>query len=60
MFELFKRFLADQQGVTAIEYGMMGVALAGALALIMGNQDSGFIAALSSLYSSILTAIQSA
>ncbi|GAD78882.1 Flp family type IVb pilin [Vibrio ezurae] len=60
MLTILKRFLADQQGVTAIEYGVMGGVLASVLVLIMGNQDSGFIATLFTLYDNILIAIQSA
>ncbi|MEZ9628489.1 Flp family type IVb pilin [Vibrio breoganii] len=56
MFSFISKFIVDQKGVTAIEYGMIGMALATGLALIMGNSDTGFISALSSLYESIAMA----
>ncbi|OBT08492.1 hypothetical protein A9264_04465 [Vibrio sp. UCD-FRSSP16_10] len=60
MKKLIKAFINDQKGVTVIEYGMMGVALATTLAFIMGDQNTGFVSALISLYQSLTTAIQSA
>ncbi|WP_241901940.1 Flp family type IVb pilin, partial [Vibrio breoganii] len=56
MLSFIRKFIIDQKGVTAIEYGMIGMALATGLAIIMGNNDTGFISALSSLYESIAIA----
>ncbi|PML25184.1 hypothetical protein BCT82_12595 [Vibrio breoganii] len=56
MFSFIRKFIIDQKGVTAIEYGMIGIALATCLAIAMGNNDTGFISALSSLYESIVIA----
>ncbi|GEA49583.1 hypothetical protein VIN01S_03870 [Vibrio inusitatus NBRC 102082] len=56
MKRFLKKLLSDQGGVTAIEYGMIGMALATSLAIIMGDNESGFISALSSMYTSITIA----
>ncbi|MEZ9551000.1 Flp family type IVb pilin [Vibrio breoganii] len=56
MFSFIRKLIIDQKGVTAIEYGMIGMALATGLTIIMGSNDIGFISALSSLYESIAIA----
>jgi len=53
------RFAKDQQGVTAIEYALIGVAMATLLALILGNQDEGFLGAIKVAFDKIMLAIQS-
>ncbi|GEA60665.1 Flp family type IVb pilin [Vibrio comitans] len=54
MFSFIRQFIIDQTGATAIEYGMIGMAIATVLALIMGNNDIGFMSTLSSLYELII------
>ncbi|MPW35372.1 Flp family type IVb pilin [Vibrio sp. B1Z05] len=59
MFKTFlTRFIKDERGVTAIEYGVIGVALAVGLALVFGDVDSsgagsGFIKTLWDAFSKI-------
>lgn len=50
MLKLIKRLGNDQNGVTAIEYGVMGMALAAGLVLIMGDLDSGFMSVFSDAF----------
>ncbi|MEZ8968200.1 Flp family type IVb pilin [Vibrio breoganii] len=57
MLSLLRKFLSDQNGVTAIEYAVMGMALAFGLAIIIGNTDSGFISTLVNVYSRIADAL---
>ncbi|GAM73379.1 hypothetical protein JCM19241_2834 [Vibrio ishigakensis] len=59
MFKLFKRFSQDQSGVTAIEYGVMGMALAAGLVLIMGDLDSGFMSVFSDAFDTINSILSS-
>lgn len=49
----------DNRGVTAIEYALIGVAMATLLALVLGNQDSGFLGALKNTFAKIADAINS-
>ncbi|EFC1642467.1 Flp family type IVb pilin, partial [Shigella flexneri] len=39
--QCFARFAKDERGVTAIEYALIGVAMATLLAFIFGDQNSG-------------------
>jgi Flp/Fap pilin component. len=50
-------FLKDQKGVTAIEYSMIGVAMATLLAFILGDQNSGFLGAIREAFDNIEHAI---
>ncbi|GLR07763.1 Flp family type IVb pilin [Mixta theicola] len=50
-------FGKDSRGVTAIEYALIAVAMATLLALILGNQDSGFLGALNKTFTAISDAI---
>ncbi len=59
MFKLFKRFSQDQSGVTAIEYGVMGMALAAGLVLIMGDIDAGFMSVFSDAFDTINSILSS-
>ncbi|MFU9139074.1 Flp family type IVb pilin [Erwinia tasmaniensis] len=54
-----KQLVKDKRGVTAIEYALIGVAMATLLALVLGNQDSGFLGALKSTFAKIADAITS-
>lgn len=55
----FHEFGKDQRGVTAIEYALIGVAMATLLAFILGDQNSGFLGALKEAFDKIAEAIQS-
>jgi len=52
-------FAKDRRGVTAIEYALIGVAMATLLAAVLGNQDSGFLGALKETFDKIAAAITS-
>lgn len=52
-------FFKDQRGVTAIEYSLIGVAMATLLAFILGDQNSGFLGELKKAFDAIATAISS-
>ncbi|NIH92210.1 pilus assembly protein Flp/PilA [Enterobacter asburiae] len=52
-------FMKNQRGVTAIEYALIGVGMATLLALIFGNQNSGFLGAINTAFQKIMKAIQS-
>jgi len=54
-----KQLVKDKRGVTAIEYALIGVAMATLLALVLGNQDSGFLGALKNTFAKIADAITS-
>lgn len=47
-----KKFLADESGVTAIEYGILAAAMAAAIGVIFGS-DGVFVTALKERFSSI-------
>lgn len=55
----FHEFGKDQRGVTAIEYALIGVAMATLLAFILGDQNSGFLGALKDTFDKIAEAIKS-
>lgn len=48
----------DQKGVTAIEYSMIGVAMATLLAYILGDENSGFLGAIREAFDNIEQAIK--
>lgn len=55
---LLTRFKNDERGVTAIEYGVIGVALAVGLALVFGTSDgaaggTGFLGAITEAFNNI-------
>jgi len=52
-------FLKNQRGVTAIEYALIGVGMATLLALIFGDQNSGFLGAINTAFQKIEKAIES-
>ncbi|HBB9337854.1 TPA: Flp family type IVb pilin [Shigella flexneri] len=52
------RFAKDERGVTAIEYALIGVAMATLLAFIFGDQNSGFLGAIKDAFDAIAAAIQ--
>lgn len=56
---LLTRFKNDERGVTAIEYGVIGVALAVGLVIIFGDADAGtgFMGTLVDAFNSIKTAM---
>lgn len=47
-----RRFLSDERGVTAIEYGILAAAMAAAIGVIFGA-DGVFVTALKERFSSI-------
>ncbi|NOH98618.1 Flp family type IVb pilin [Vibrio sp. 99-70-13A1] len=47
----------DEQGVTAIEYGLIAAAIAGVVALGFGDADSGIAGALSGVFETIRLAL---
>ncbi|WP_039970005.1 Flp family type IVb pilin [Vibrio halioticoli] len=59
MFKTFlTRFIKDERGVTAIEYGIIGVALAGVLiAVIGGDDDKGLRAAINGAFTAMINAM---
>lgn len=52
-------FIKNEQGVTAIEYALIGVAMASLLAVVLGNQNDGFLGALKKTFETIEAAITS-
>ncbi|QKJ88623.1 Flp family type IVb pilin [Paramixta manurensis] len=54
-----EHFMKNQRGVTAIEYALIGVAMATLLALIFGDQNSGFLGAIATAFQKIEDAITS-
>lgn len=50
--ESIRNFKNDQRGVTAIEYGLIAIAMA-ALIVVVFSQDSGFIGTLKSKFSGL-------
>ncbi|MGR5299055.1 Flp family type IVb pilin [Vibrio mediterranei] len=54
MFKKYlSNFLKDERGVTAIEYAVIGVALAAGLVALMGTKDSGFVKVLVDAFTKI-------
>jgi len=56
MKKLLNDFIKNEDGVTAIEYAVIGVAMAAGLAVIMGGtgaKDSGFIKSLKVAFDNI-------
>ncbi|MTH45570.1 Flp family type IVb pilin [Intestinirhabdus alba] len=52
-----EQFGKDRRGVTAIEYALIGVAMATLLAYILGDQNSGFLGELKKAFDAIAQAI---
>lgn len=52
MSNRIKQFLADESGVTAIEYGILAAAMAAAIGIIFGSEGV-FVSALKERFSSI-------
>lgn len=52
-------FGKDSRGVTAIEYALIAVAMASLLAVVLGNQNSGFLGALKTTFNTIAQSISS-
>ena len=50
-------FGKDRRGVTAIEYALIAVAMATLLAVVLGNQNSGFLGALKATFNTIAESI---
>ncbi|GKW04298.1 Flp family type IVb pilin [Pectobacterium carotovorum] len=53
-----EKFFKDTRGVTAIEYALIGVAMATLLAFVLGDQNSGFLGSLKSTFDKISEAIK--
>lgn len=41
MSKIINRFIADESGVTAIEYGLLAAAMAAGVATLVGTTDDG-------------------
>ncbi|MGR5501304.1 Flp family type IVb pilin [Vibrio sp. DNB22_10_4] len=50
---LLNEFKRDERGVTAIEYGLIGVAMAVALATVLGSTDGQFLQELKDAFTGI-------
>lgn len=50
---LLTTFKNDQRGITAIEYGLIGVAMAALLATVLGTGDGEFLGELQQAFDSI-------
>ncbi|OOF78688.1 fimbrial protein [Rodentibacter caecimuris] len=57
--EAFRNFRKDERGVTAIEYGLIAVAVAVLIVAVFYN-DNGFIQQLKAKFESLTTTIQNA
>lgn len=55
--QLLKAFKKDERGVTAIEYGLIGVAMAGLLAVVLSTNDDSLIDNLKGSFESIASDI---
>ena len=59
--EAARRFKQDQRGVTALEYGLIAVAVAVLIvAVFYGSGDDGFIAKLQAQFKSLTTTVGTA
>ncbi|AHF67197.1 MULTISPECIES: Flp family type IVb pilin [Pseudomonas] len=58
MLNSFKKFLNDESGVTAIEYGILAASMAAAIGYIFGS-DGQFIGALKERFGGIADQIRS-
>ncbi|MEH0688116.1 Flp family type IVb pilin [Vibrio cholerae] len=56
--QLLKAFKKDERGVTAIEYGLIGVAMAGLLAVVLTTADDSLLDGLKKSYESIAADIK--
>lgn len=54
-----EQFKKNEKGVTAIEYALIGVAMATLLALVLGDQNSGFLGGLKTAFTKISASITS-
>ncbi|GKX56536.1 pilus assembly protein PilA [Leminorella grimontii] len=55
-----REFVKSQRGITAIEYALIGVAVASLLALVLGNgANSGFLFELKQTFEKIAASIRS-
>lgn len=50
-------FYKDRRGVTAIEYALIGVAMATLLAVVLGNDQGGFLGELKNTFGKIQKSI---
>ncbi|TCP94650.1 pilus assembly protein Flp/PilA [Cricetibacter osteomyelitidis] len=57
--EAFRRFKQNEKGVTAIEYGLIAVAVAAMIVVVFYNQG-GFIDSLKGKFGELATKVQSA
>jgi pilus assembly protein Flp/PilA len=57
---LLNEFRRDERGVTAIEYGLIGVAMAVALATVLGATDGQFLKELKDAFTGIATKLSTA
>ncbi len=57
---LLNEFKRDERGVTAIEYGLIGVAMAVALAAVLGTGEGEFLKELTDAFDGIANALKGA
>jgi pilus assembly protein Flp/PilA len=57
---LLNEFKRDERGVTAIEYGLIGVAMAVALAAVLGTGEGEFLKELTDAFDGIGSALSTA
>ncbi|GAL34227.1 Flp pilus assembly protein [Vibrio maritimus] len=57
---LLNEFKRDERGVTAIEYGLIGVAMAVALAAILGTGEGEFLKELTDAFDGIASKLSTA
>lgn len=54
----YLHFLISQKGVTAPEYAMIAVAISTLLVIVLGDQNSGFLGALSAAFDQVAVTIK--
>jgi pilus assembly protein Flp/PilA len=57
---LLNEFKRDERGVTAIEYGLIGVAMAVALATVLGSTEGQFLKELTDAFTGIASKLSTA
>lgn len=53
----FDNFIQDQKGVTAVEYAIIGVAVAAVVAGVVGTGDTGLAGAIKGAFDKIVNAV---
>ncbi|PJG83353.1 Flp family type IVb pilin [Caviibacterium pharyngocola] len=55
--ETIRNFMQDSKGVTAIEYGLIAVAVAVFITAVFGNDDGTFLSKLSAKFDTLVESI---